>query len=1293
MNSFESATDPYQISSAVVLDSILTNDYRIVSLRGERVNFQGAVRLFVDITIKNDSGKTGTILMVSVEENPQLSIQFPSCFAIVGEIKTTILANKLARLLEKEKKNGKLPSRFDSVPGSEYTQPQKASERLMPGYAPYGTLIAHLQRYRFAKAIAGRRTSHLDLGCGLGYGLSMLGCSAGMGIDISTDAISLARQQYGESGFSFLQADLAGLELGHKFDVATSFEVIEHLPDHHILLKTVVRNIERDGLFIISIPNPTYHGSILNPYHLHDITPAQMTVMLESYFEAVEYFHQGHDIHGDLDQRYLVKSGLDPEAEFWLAVARTPRPLRTVADVSIVIPVYNKCEFTAACLSSLRRLRSSGTDFEVIVVDNASSDGTAEYLAGMRGEIAIWRNEQNLGFAKACNQGAVLAQGSVIVFLNNDTEVHPGCLNALVDELRCHPETGIVGGRLLYPDGTIQHAGVAIGRDQIPFHIHRQLAADHPLVMERRTYPIVTAACAAVRREEFYRIGMFDEAFVNGHEDIDLCFRYREKGQEVVYRPDCVVTHHESVSEGRMASRPQNLARTFKKWRYQLIQDDFRYAFPESSRGIVDNPLRFAIKIGTPDRTLANWGDIYYAECLAKALSRAGHSCQIHYLCEWGRDDLDIDVVIHLKGLSEYKPKPYNINIMWMLNHPTLHRKEELERYDAILVASLPHAFTLKKELNVPVFPFLQATDPEHFRPCPEINKKFDLVFVGNNTGTERLAMRQIIADLLPTPYRLAVWGQGWEGKLPPGVLQGDFIPWQDLPKAYASGHIVLNDHQPEMKAFGFVNNRTFDAVACGATVVSDYVAAMEQVLPVSAYSNRDGLQTVVDTLLTNPAENSLQVHTMREQVLKEFTFDRRVEELLKIIAGMQTERARVKTVTSTVRSYMSEEKPLVSVLMSTYNRKRFLPAAIESIKAQGYPYWELLLVNDGGTNVDDVVRRAADGRIRLVNLEVNKGKGYAINRAFHESKGLFIAYLDDDDIWYPDHLERLLLPLVTIPGIEMAYSDAYDVWLTEKEDHVFTEINRQLRYYKQIVFDNLFGQNFIQGMSVVHRRELFERVGGMDEKLKILIDWDLWRRLAAHTYPYHVSRVTADHFFRESLETTGKGQITSLARADLVRFETNKLRVIKKRFSDNIEEHFSTSLSPIRAKAKCDFLSARISEAENKGDFIKARRRYRIAIRIAKEERIGWLQRYAEFELLAGMPLEAMIAYEEAITLAREQGRLNYFDIMMYALINFKINKPQIAQAILSQLKGNTSEETIIRFIDRFSSKFATPA
>ncbi len=126
---------------------------------------------------------------------------------------------------------------------------------------------------------------------------------------------------------------------------------------------------------------------------------------------------------------------------------KATQPARPSYKVSIVIPAYNQVGHTFQCLRSIAEQTDSRDGFyEVLVIDNASSDGTQELLTQVQGDVRVWRNEENLGFAKACNQGALLARGDVVIFLNNDTEVHPGWIEALTDELEGNPYHGR-GGR------------------------------------------------------------------------------------------------------------------------------------------------------------------------------------------------------------------------------------------------------------------------------------------------------------------------------------------------------------------------------------------------------------------------------------------------------------------------------------------------------------------------------------------------------------------------------------------------------------------------------------------------------------------------------------------------------------------------------------------------------------------------------------------------------------------------------------------------------------------------------
>ena len=246
------------------------------------------------------------------------------------------------------------------------------------------------------------------------------------------------------------------------------------------------------------------------------------------------------------------------------AAACKPSSLRFKA--SIIIPVFNKLELTRQCLTTLASITTM-PEYEVIVVDNASSDGTAEFLAELGGDVQVISNPENYGFAVACNQGANAARGEFLLFLNNDTIPTEGWLNALVDEVERHPDVAVVGSKLLYEDGTIQHAGVAFSRIVFtPYHIYRTVPADSPMVNRRREFQCVTGACMLVRRDVFEQVGRFDEGFKNGFEDVDLCLKIRERGWRIVYRPDSVVYHLESQTPGRKTHDRDNARRLLERW-------------------------------------------------------------------------------------------------------------------------------------------------------------------------------------------------------------------------------------------------------------------------------------------------------------------------------------------------------------------------------------------------------------------------------------------------------------------------------------------------------------------------------------------------------------------------------------------------------------------------------------------------------------------------------------------------------------------------------------------------------
>lgn len=253
--------------------------------------------------------------------------------------------------------------------------------------------------------------------------------------------------------------------------------------------------------------------------------------------------------------------------------------VETEYDCSVIIPVWNRCELTRDCLTALAKT-TEGVSWELIVVDNNSTDGTQSFLSSLAGDVRIIRNQENLGFAKACNQGAQAARGKYLVFLNNDTVPLDGWLRALVSEVEGHSEVGVVGSKLLYGDGTIQHAGVVFLRAQLsPYHIYRQASAELPAVNIRREFQVVTGACMLIRRTLFEEVGQFDEEFRNGFEDVDLCLKVREKGYQVVYQPRSVLYHLESQTPGRKLHEESNATRLRERWgsHWWLVDEDLHY--------------------------------------------------------------------------------------------------------------------------------------------------------------------------------------------------------------------------------------------------------------------------------------------------------------------------------------------------------------------------------------------------------------------------------------------------------------------------------------------------------------------------------------------------------------------------------------------------------------------------------------------------------------------------------------------------------------------------------------------
>ncbi|NCS26416.1 MAG: glycosyltransferase [Microcystis aeruginosa BS13-02] len=232
-----------------------------------------------------------------------------------------------------------------------------------------------------------------------------------------------------------------------------------------------------------------------------------------------------------------------------------PRPLEIASSddpfVSIIIPVYNQFAYTFNCLESLSVNLSSDLAYEVIIVNDASTDETLEQLATLVTGIKVLTNAENSGFIRSCNYGASQAKGQYLYFLNNDTRILENCLESLLKLIVNNPQVGAVGSKLIYANSKQQEAGGIIWNSADGWNYGRLDSPDEPEYNYVRPVDYCSGASLLVPTDLFKQLGGFSQDFIPAYyEDTDLCFAIRELGYQVLYQPQSNVIHYEGITSG-----------------------------------------------------------------------------------------------------------------------------------------------------------------------------------------------------------------------------------------------------------------------------------------------------------------------------------------------------------------------------------------------------------------------------------------------------------------------------------------------------------------------------------------------------------------------------------------------------------------------------------------------------------------------------------------------------------------------------------------------------------------------
>ena len=468
----------------------------------------------------------------------------------------------------------------------------------------------------------------LDVGCGQGLTGGLLRAERGIeviGLEIHEDVANVARRHLDRVVVGDLESMEFPFEPGY-FDCIIVADVLEHLVDPWAALRKLIHHLAPRGTLVASVPNirnldvlsklvsgtwDYAEQGILDRTHLRFFALADMYKLFEQIgiqarvaevvrdpvFASVDLgaFTQPTNLEFG---RLVIRDATPAEVEEWTTIQfiftgtrahvreeATPKPGVPLA--SVVIPVFNNFAYTQKCIESLFAVGEK-TPFEVIVVDDASTDGTADRLRALPFPVHVVRHPENRGFAISCNDGAKQARGRFIVFLNNDTIVLPGWLDAMVARVDSDPAIGLVGNLQIFPDSQkVQQAGIVCGEGKMAYSIYNNdLPADHPAVNKPRELQLIAGSCMLLEQEFFRQVGCFDEAYRNSCEDVDLCMKVRQAGRKVFYEPKSRIYHFESKTVSGHSNTGSNYKLFLQRWGDSLVQDDQRILEEDGFRSV-----------------------------------------------------------------------------------------------------------------------------------------------------------------------------------------------------------------------------------------------------------------------------------------------------------------------------------------------------------------------------------------------------------------------------------------------------------------------------------------------------------------------------------------------------------------------------------------------------------------------------------------------------------------------------------------------------------------------------------
>lgn len=558
-------------------------------------------------------------------------------------------------------------------------------------------------------------------------------------------------------------------------------------------------------------------------------------------------------------------------------------------------------------------------NFRFVIIDHGSEDQSIRVIDQFKSTLPIdlYQFGQNFTFSYSNNFAFTKTDAEYLLFLNNDVVFIDDILGKYIEVFQQSGEYGIVGANLFFPGkslfepGEIQHSGITFNPEIVtgpdipidfsenenanpanepdkklevlrPFNINKTLPGD---IVE---FPAITGAAMMIRSADYKALQGFDENFIWGYEDVDLCLSCITRLNKKVVTAKSIRMIH---NEGATRKSSQVFKKFVQEYNLNVLNEKhglyIKNAFhkPEHTLSNDAGLIRIAIKVPVIwGKTSENWGDTHFAKSLSDVLEKNGCRVRIDFQDEWyNYGYLEDDVVLVLRGLKRYFPRSGQLNLMWNISHPDLITDEEYNGFDHVFIASLASLNKYNRDVCIPVTPLLQCTNTGLF--YPETNPDIpgcDYLFIGSSRGQYRETVKYSIDNGIS----LDVFGNNWETIIPKNFIKGTYISNDQLRYYYSNCRVLFNDHWKDMSANGFLSNRLFDAVACGCVVISDYVEGIKEIFgeSVMVYNSEQDFINCVKEIDKNYAYYKNKAILQAEIIRNEHSFEARASVILDVV-------------------------------------------------------------------------------------------------------------------------------------------------------------------------------------------------------------------------------------------------------------------------------------------------------------------------------------------------------------------------------------------------------------------------